>query len=667
MTARRRSKRTILSKPAKTGLFLRASNFSRGRVSPFKLRYALFLLFLAGLGVALNAMREQLAPFAARLKNATQELEKPSKEPVMSAWITPPSYTGLSPIQMDSSAAKETIKVPEGSVFTLNLTAEPPAPRLTLNGRKTALKRDKHGDYSAMEPLTEEGTIRLQRGWNVLGAWKVRLTPDAPPRIAFTEPPSVNENKVLRFAYEASDDHGVQDVTLRFTPAPSATGFVRESVDVALVSPQAQRVKQTDSQDLTFLPWTGLPVDVQLFATDAAGRTAASETVSLTLPERQFTHPLARALIEEQKKLMRQPDEMTLDEAASIMAGIARQPISYRGDPAVMMALRSGAVRLVLNRDKDAIAAVRRLLWETAIRIEAGPLGIAQRDLRQAQRDFASALDRNDTNEAVGRAVSRLDKALSHYLEELTAHLARLPSPAHEEGFILGTENRLLMTGDFQNMMKTMRDQAAQGSRDALRRQLLRLQQTVESIRAHPPELTPELQQSFRKMAAFRALIKAQQLLLDLTRHAADGKVAGQKSVLPAPGKIAEQQKGLLTRLRTMTKEAKFTFEGIAVVEDAMNGASDLIQKGDLGKAKEKQQEVIQSLEKGLQAMMEQTRTVMLALSGAKDGLSAEGNGAGSALSAAPENPDAPPPMEREKSPRPPQPDYIDRFIKQLQ
>ena len=90
-------------------------------------------------------------------------------------------------------------------------------------------------------------------------------------------------------------------------------------------------------------------------------------------------------MIEEREKLLRQPDELTRDEAANIMAGIAREMANNHGDPLVYMALRTGAVRLVLDHDEKTVPAVSFLLWQTAARIEDNKLGKSGLLLRQAQ------------------------------------------------------------------------------------------------------------------------------------------------------------------------------------------------------------------------------------------------------------------------------------------
>ena len=48
-------------------------------------------------------------------------------------------------------------------------------------------------------------------------------------------------------------------------------------------------------------PWAGMKVELTLVARDLAGQVGRSETIEITLPERRFTKPLARAVVEQRR------------------------------------------------------------------------------------------------------------------------------------------------------------------------------------------------------------------------------------------------------------------------------------------------------------------------------------------------------------------------------
>ncbi|TIP96145.1 MAG: DUF4175 domain-containing protein, partial [Mesorhizobium sp.] len=57
------------------------------------------------------------------------------------------------------------------------------------------------------------------------------------------------------------------------------------------------------TKDLTEHVWAGGNIRLRLIATDDAGHTATSETKTLVMPERPFSNPLARAVIEQRRVL----------------------------------------------------------------------------------------------------------------------------------------------------------------------------------------------------------------------------------------------------------------------------------------------------------------------------------------------------------------------------
>ncbi|MFA4994750.1 MAG: DUF4175 family protein [Bdellovibrionales bacterium] len=210
------------------------------------------------------------------------------------------------------------------------------------------------------------------------------------PHIALTAPPMIIENKTLLLSYDASDNTGIREIVLRMTPHDKTPGAKNAPIEISLPVRAAKQISRTDSQNLTAYPWAGKKVTFQIVAINDAGKRALTGGVDFTLPERRFFHPVARVLIEERDKLMENPDDNVLrEEAASIMANIAHSPSNYRNDPVILMALRGGAVRLVLGHDHDASLSVSDILWQAAARIEDSFSQRTVRDMRQdSSKDF---------------------------------------------------------------------------------------------------------------------------------------------------------------------------------------------------------------------------------------------------------------------------------------
>lgn len=314
-----------------------------------------------------------------------------SKLQGLNASITLPEYTGLPPILLASASGGQRkggmIDIPEGSTINIDIPELSPLPTLEMGGKKTALATDNQGRLTASMLIAGGNTITLRQGWRQLASWRVRVLRDVAPRVAFISDPVNFDYTRTRLAYEASDDYGLKAIAVRIQPLAPMGGSLSLGAIITLNTPYARHVKEISTEDLTFLPWAGTPVEIKLEAKDSAGNTSWSDTRVITLPKREFSHPLAKALIEERAKLLRQPDEITRDEAANIMAGIARETRHYGNDPVVFLALRTGAVRLVLDRGEEVLSAVSRLIWQTAARIEDNMLQKAHNFLSQPQNE----------------------------------------------------------------------------------------------------------------------------------------------------------------------------------------------------------------------------------------------------------------------------------------
>jgi len=576
---------------------------------PYALRYGLLILLVIAAVSGWGALGGRLI---AAINPAIGKLQLLS--PTLDAWITPPEYTHLPPIMIATPAGArhdgDVLDVPEGSKISAHLAErDGDAPVLVANGEKTDFTVDDHGDFEAAQALHSGDQISIHRGWQKLGSWHIRIVPDQAPQITMTETPSVTERKAVRLSYEATDDYGITSVTARITPRESLPGASNQPLEIPLAAPDVKQLKRANFEDLTAHPWAGLPVQVQLIATDAVGHQSFSDTADFTLPERIFFQPVARALIDERKKLLQAPeDEGVRNEVANVMAGIAHQPTNYRGDPVVLMALRSGAVRLVLDHDADTVPPVNDLLWQAAVRIEDGTVGLAEQNLRQAQKDLADALDRNAGEQDIQRLIDRLHQALAQYLSELSTRMAARPGPVEDLSQMMGSQTNMLTPNDLDRMLERMRTLSASGSREAAREELSKLQQLLESMRTDRPQLTEEQKQAMRQLAALRGLVHQQQQLLDKTFQSAQAHAKDAH-------KLATEQSGLLQKLQELIGGLK-SDEGQNLNRGAgaMKQADSALQQDEEQKAVPHQNEALQAMQQTVQQMADSLRSSMMML-----------------------------------------------------
>ena len=160
-------------------------------------------------------------------------------------------------------------------------------------------------------------------------------------------------------SYRLEDDYGVTEAQAKFArkDAPSAAGEAARPLygppDFALVLPQARTkngVGQT-IKDLTDHPWAGAEVVMTLMARDEGGNEGNSEPFTFRLPERVFTKPLARALVEQRRDLAL--DAGARSQVTTALDALAMAPEKFAPDAGIYLGLRTIFWSLVRAKTDD--------------------------------------------------------------------------------------------------------------------------------------------------------------------------------------------------------------------------------------------------------------------------------------------------------------------------
>lgn len=247
------------------------------------------------------------------------------------AWVTPPVYTAKPPVIL-SAANKEAaalpangpLAVPAGSTLIVRSSGGNLDVAVS-GGLKEAAPTEAapKGTNEKHFTITGDGTAHV-RAPSGQPQWTFAATPDRPPTIALAKDPERQARGALQLAYKIEDDYGVTGAEAQFALRPAdskdtakdgnkgnkdadanAARPLFQPPQFALVLPNARTrngVGQT-VKDLSEDPYAGADVTLTLTAKDEAGNEAKSEPFNMRLPERLFTKPLARALIEQRRIL----------------------------------------------------------------------------------------------------------------------------------------------------------------------------------------------------------------------------------------------------------------------------------------------------------------------------------------------------------------------------
>lgn len=534
------------------------------------------------------------------------------------AWVTPPVYTSKPPIIL-SAANRDAggpdsgpLAVPAGS--TLLVRSSGGSIDVVVGGGVSEVALSEQAPKGTNErhfKIASDGTahVRAPAGQPV---WKFTATPDRPPTISLVKDPERQARGSLQMSYKLEDDYGVTEARASFAARPADSGkeaakesakafkgadkagekTVEKTVEAwplfpapqfPLVLPNARTrngVGQT-VKDLSEDPYAGADVTLTLTAKDEAGNEGRSEPFNMRLPERLFTKPLARALIEQRRilaldanqnmqvsaaldALMIAPELFTPETGHYLgLYSIVRQLEAVRADDAKreliasVWALDPGPYSLVRQLDAvstdDALREVVASIWSLAVTIEDGNITDVDKALRAAQEALKQALERGASDEEIKKLTDNLRAALDNFLRQLAEQLKNNPQQLARP---LDPNTKMLSQQDLKSMLDRLERLSRSGDKDAAKQLLEQLQQMLENLQmAQPGQGGDDMEQALNELGD---MIRKQQQLRDKTfkqgqdsrRDRSRGK-QGEQSM----GDLQQDQQGLRDRLKKLQEE----------------------------------------------------------------------------------------------------------------
>lgn len=499
------------------------------------------------------------------------------------AWVTPPPYTGKPPVILpgmrpgDLPRMAGPVSVPTGSTLVIRATGKLDLDITGAGGvtpAKDAVKAPA-GTEERRFVVTDAGSATL-RGLGDDITWSFVAIPDKAPTIALAKDPEQQSRGSLLLNYKIEDDYGVTEAQATFArkPGQSADGEAAHPLygppEFPLVLPQARTrsgVGQT-VKDLTDHPWAGAEVVMTLVARDEGGNEGKSAPFELRLPDRLFTKPLAKALVEQRRNLALDANQRSL--VLDALDALTLAPDKFTPESGVFLGLRSIYWNLTRAKTDDDLRDVVARLWSMAVTIEDGNISDAQAALRNAQEALRQALERGASDEELKKLMDQLRAAMDRFMQALQEQLKNNQQAARP----LDRNARMLRSQDLKSMLDRLEQLARNGAKDAARRLLQELQQMMENLQMAQPGQDMDGDDGDDMMSALDELgdmIREQQQLRDRTfrqgqdqrrqrsprgQQGQQGK-EGQQGDQQQFGELKQNQQALRERLNKLLEELK--------------------------------------------------------------------------------------------------------------
>ncbi|UJW75138.1 TIGR02302 family protein [Rhizobium sp. SL42] len=594
------------------------------------------------------------------------------------AWITPPAYTGQAPVFLSGLGTQDDngVSVPQHSKITVRISGgaadEKVFYRKAADGTvvEVAAKQEAEaGAPSAAQPsgdqppapsappaartheleLAEAGQLRVgQRQWTI------QVTPDKAPEIAFDGTPRRAINGALEIAFTAKDDYGLQKAHAEIVPLETKPGatplYPQPDYKLDLPRHNARETKGVSSRNITEHPLAGARVSITLVATDGAGQVGRSPPVEMILPSRNFSEKLAAAVAEQRQVF-------SLDTRAMPRAIALNEAITLRADETIpnlthFLLIESARARMQQAKGTEALQETADYLWEIALGIEDGDLSLAEKRLRDAQKNLADALDRDAPDEEIKKLMDELRAAMQDFM---TAMAERMQNQNGEQQSAQNTVRQQ----DLDNLLDQLENLARSGNKDEARQLLNELSRMMNNMQAGRPQRGGEQQNSEarKQIDKLGEIMQQQQRLMDETfkldqalrdrmqrgdpgegeegengepqqdpqaqgEQGQQGQQGGQdtdqmtaEQLREALKNLRQQQEGLGKQLGELQEGLKGLGlepgEGFGQAQSEMKGAGEALGKSQGDRAVEGQGRALEALRQGARDMMGQMMQAM--------------------------------------------------------
>ncbi len=564
------------------------------------------------------------------------------------AWLNPPAYTGLAPVFFQNGETGAAS--PEGSELVIRTAGVRRAPDVRHGPERAENRWIGDGVWQSHLVITADAVVTLRAG-RERAVYRIDVTADTAPDVNIIAAPSANVAGELTLEFTVEDDYGATGFLVEFRPENDAAA-PWSAIEIA----PGDLTRGDDGYRATVLTaqhvLAGSRVDLRVAAQDGGGNTGRSPEVSLTLPERVFLDPLARAVSEQrrivigssreyaplperapmfmqdlqalppfqseepERRIERAPE--ALQSVALALDAITDAPEYFFEDPIVYLGLRRELHSLRRARAFDETGPIEANLWQIALRAELGSLADAERALRAAERALMEALAR-------GADETELAPLFEAYQQAMDNYMAALAREAAEEGRVAAGGGPQMNTDDLQALLDALRDAAELGdtanAREALQAlgELLRNMELTLQQGQGNGEQTDEISQAMRDaLEELGDVIGEQRQLQDETFEQAEAGPQGQsQGQAGVPGgdsqgqpsgqgtqALADSQGMLADRLESLAQALPGeSGESFGDAAEAMRRAEEALEDGDAQSAVGQQEQALQALRDGAERL----------------------------------------------------------------
>ncbi|WP_375645302.1 TIGR02302 family protein [Bartonella sp. AA56HLJMS] len=536
------------------------------------------------------------------------------------AWVTPPAYTGVAPIYLTKDE-KTQLEIPEGSnvvVRVVNGAGITVKAKSVEDGREVSFS-EKTEQTALNDPIVHFET-HLKHPINLFVSsrrkkqqWHLQIIKDTLPTIHWLEKPGRILTGSLELRYVVDDDYGVTKAFVEiepFLPQNKSASSLYNAPEIELLLPRGGKGKMRMVQDISAHPWAGSQVKITLVAEDGAGQKGRSKTFVMILPQRVFSNPVARAVVELRRLLALNP--LARERVLDMLSALLVRPEKGLQNASHFIVLQSAWTRLSLAQTDEDLRDVVDYLWQIALGIEDNQLESVQKKLKQAQAALRDALRYGASAAEIERLMADLRQAMDEYIRALA-------EKAPDSQVSKSSKSPNLSESTLQEKLNLIEEMAKTGSSLAAEQLLAEVEQTLDHLHVQKGNQNEgEKSQSAQmkeKMDQLGDLMRRQQEILNETHQLEMEQKRGENVPETQKKSLKKRQAELQSELSTLEKElSEQGFEtggALKRAEEKMNSAENALDNGNHQVSIQNQSDALESLRQGAQNVLKKMRETL--------------------------------------------------------
>jgi uncharacterized protein (TIGR02302 family) len=355
-------------------------------------------------------------------------------------------------------------------------------------------------------------------------------------------------------------------------------------------------------------------VEMTLTARDAAGNRTDSAPRVFRLPERQFINPLARALVEQRRRLILNAEDA--EGVAEMLEALLTYPRGLIEGSGTHIAIAAALSRLRTPNSHEGVDSVINMLWTIAVNVEEGRTADAKAEVEALRKELQRALRDGAPPERIAELTERLRKALDRYMREMMAEAQKRMQNGQAQQ--MPPPGKTVSPQDLQKMLDMIQKLAESGANEAAEQMLSELENILRNLQPGMPQQGQTQQGPMNEMLdKLSDLMRQQQKLMDETQRMQPGGMGeGQPQDGPSGegqqgmGGLGDRQQDLSRMLQDLMEQmGKGGLDAPRAFGEAgknMQGAEGSLREGDREQALGEQGEAMARLREGAKGLARQ-------------------------------------------------------------